>query len=359
MPDKTWTSRPLSRGSALTLAAMALAGVMLRGQQVPAPEAGQREPFRFRSRVDLVHLSVTVLDAGGRFVRGLTKDDFRVFDDGQAQSVTLFSAERVPVSVGLVLDTSRSMTGEKIHSARAALDRFLSELLGQDDEVFLYHFSDAPMLLQGWTTDTALVSRALGRIEPRGATALYDAVARALPLAQAGAHAKKALLVISDGNDTSSDTPLKELKQRIRASEVLVYAIGIDGDEDDDLRLGPSPRRLPPRFPRPFPPVPGRGGWWPQIRGPRQPFPGMSGDQRVNVSALRDLTDDSGGRTEVVRGARDLDPATAGIADELSQQYFIGYPTATERDGRWHPIRIEVRDRTYRVRARAGYIASP
>jgi hypothetical protein len=82
------------------------------------------------------------------------------------------------------------------------------------------------------------------------------------------------------------------------------------------------------------------------------------GDERVNVSALRDMTDDSGGRTEIVRYARDLDPATSGIADELSKQYYIGYPATAPKDGKWHTIRVEVTNGGYRVRARRGYIAS-
>ena len=83
------------------------------------------------------------------------------------------------------------------------------------------------------------------------------------------------------------------------------------------------------------------------------------GDERVNVDALREITDDSGGRTEVVRTGRDLDPATASIADELSQQYYLGYSSTTKKDGRWHAIRVETRDKTLRVRARRGYIATP
>jgi VWFA-related protein len=347
------------RGTALAVAAV-LAGAVLSGQERPAPSADQApEPFRFRSHVDLVNVAVTVSDRQGRFVSGLTQNDFRVFDDGQLQSIEYFSAERVPVSLGLVLDTSRSMAGEKIRSARSALDRFLFDLLDADDEVFLYRFSDRPMLLQAWTTDRTLISRALSRLAPDGATAMYDAVARAIPLGQAGAHRKKALLIISDGNDTSSDTPLRELKRRIRESELLVYAIGIDGEEEERPRRVFPPRQYPPRFPRPFPPTRGRGGWWPQTAGSRQQFPGSAGDQRVNVAALRDLTDDSGGRTEIVREARDLDPATASIADELSQQYFLSYPATTARDGRWHTIGVEVADRSYRVRARAGYLANP
>ena len=80
-------------------------------------------------------------------------------------------------------------------------------------------------------------------------------------------------------------------------------------------------------------------------------------DDPVNVVALRDLTDDSGGRTEIIRSARDLDPATAGIADELSRQYYLGYPASGKKDGKWHDIRVEVRNGSYVVRARRGYIA--
>ena len=82
-------------------------------------------------------------------------------------------------------------------------------------------------------------------------------------------------------------------------------------------------------------------------------------DDRVNIAALRDITDDSGGRTEVIRYARDLDPATAGIADELSKQYFLGYASTGVKDGRWHAIRVEVRDGRYHVRARRGFVATP
>jgi hypothetical protein len=82
-------------------------------------------------------------------------------------------------------------------------------------------------------------------------------------------------------------------------------------------------------------------------------------DDRVNAHALREITDDSGGRTEIVRSGRDLDPATASIADELSRQYYLGYSSTTEKDGRWHAIRVETRDKSLRVRARRGYIATP
>jgi hypothetical protein len=160
-----------------------------------------------------------------------------------------------------------------------------------------------------------------------------------------------------------------ELKRSIRASELLVYAIGIDGDEETITRPQSMPPTFPPRAPlpptrMPFPqPFPGGGRRPPGLRPPGQALqrpgrPPRSSSERVNVVALRDLTDDSGGRTEIVRETRDLDPATANIAAELSQQYYLGYPAPGRKDGRWHAIRVEVRNGTYRVRSRRGYLAN-
>ena len=159
---------------------------------------------------------------------GLQKEDFRIFEDGQEQPITHFNSERVPVSLGLVVDTSGSMEGEKWTNARQALNRFLYQLLDREDEVFLYRFDNQPELVEGWTLDRDRLANGLGRIRPRGAMSLYDAVSEAVPLAQSGRHRKKALLVVSDGNDTNSRTTIRDLKQSIRESEVLIYAIGID-----------------------------------------------------------------------------------------------------------------------------------
>jgi VWFA-related protein len=318
--------------------------------------------------VELINVNATVIDGNGRFVSGLRKDDFRIYEDDRLQEITHFNSERVPVSLGIALDTSGSMDGEKMLAARDAIERFLFQLLGPEDEVFLYRFDSTAELVHGWTRDRERLRSELGRLRPRGGTAMYDAVAEAVPLAQAGRHKKKALVVISDGNDTSSQTSVAELKRLIRESEVLVYAVGIDSD-------GPSrytgrqpggitlPPRQPPRLPIPLPfPVPGRRRpVSPPVypNPPQQPGGYSRGglEERVNVAALRDITDDSGGRTEIVRYARDLDPATTSIADELSKQYYLGYPAAAARDGQWHTIRVEVRN-GYRVRARRGYIAS-
>jgi Ca-activated chloride channel family protein len=187
---------------------------------------------------------------------------------------------------------------------------------------------------------------------------MYDAVAEAVPLAQDGQFRKKAIVVISDGNDTSSRTSIRELKQQIRETEVLVYAIGIDGDgERPTYRRAPQPQ---PRLPLPFPfPVPGGRRPFPQILyGQNGGWRITSNDDRVNVAALRDMTDDSGGRTELIREGRDLNPATASIANELSRQYYLGYQASGIKDGRWHSIRVEVKTGRYIVRARKGYVAS-
>ena len=371
----TRTTRHLLHTGPCASAALGVAALLvvsLHGQQpVPPPSTPAQNPegaFRFKSGVELINVTVTVLDASGRFVSGLRKEDFAVYEDDQPQTVTHFSGERVPVSLGIALDSSQSMSGEKMQEAKSALDRFFYELFGPQDEFFLYRFSDVPILLQDWTSDRNVLSRALSRVFPMGRTAMFDAVADSVPLAQKGHNRKKALVVISDGNDTMSRTSLREVKQIIRESEALVYAIGIDCSADTNRRSPAWPhfqRRGP--IPIPFP-IPGRGRGWPL---PPQPSPvpppppqgggrvwGQACSDPVDIPALRDMTDDSGGRTEIIRDPRDLNPATSGIADELSRQYYLGYPATGKKDGRWHSIRVEVRGGTYRIRARRGYVAS-
>jgi Ca-activated chloride channel family protein len=343
-----------ARAAGVAIAALAGTLVALRAQEPVRPPDDR---FRFRTGVELVNVTATVTDENGRYVPGLGRDDFIVYEDDQPQAITHFSAERVPVSLGIALDTSQSMDGEKWDHAKEALERFLTELLDPGDEVFLYQFGNDPVLVQGWTRDKARVNAALGRLRLRGGTAMYDAIAEAVPLARSGEHRKKALLVISDGNDTNSQTTVTEVKQLIRETELLVYAIGIDG-EGATRPTRPDWTRQPPRRPRwPFPGTPRRtwpsGQWGGGYGGARS-----RSDDRVNAGALRQLTDDSGGRTEIVRTGRDLGPATVGIADELRQQYFFAYPASARKDGRWHSIRVETRDGRYTVRARRGYQAS-
>jgi VWFA-related protein len=337
---------------ALTLGlAVWLAPASIRAQQDPSPGGG----FSFKTAVDLITVTATVTDRSGRFVPGLRAEDFTIYEDGKPQAISQFDAERVPVSLGIALDTSGSMVGEKISAAQTAVGRFV-DLLGPSDEMFLYRFDNVPQLVQGWTEDRRALVRRLGSVRPGGGTALYDAVAEAAPLAASGEKRKKALVVISDGNDTNSQTSLSEVRQLIRESEVLVYAIGIDGDGNQAPSSGGF--RPPRGFPIPMPggpifiPIPRRAPSQPQGRMP------AGADARVNASALRMITDDSGGRTEIVDSLRDLDPATAGIADELSQQYFLGYVSTLPKDGRWHEIDVRLRGGGHTVRARKGYLAT-
>ena len=376
------------------LAAFAVAA---HAQQQGAQQQGDKERFRFRTGIELINISATVTDGSGRFVSGLRKEDFRIYQDDQPQQISHFSSDRVPVSLGIILDTSGSMEGEKMIAAKQALNRFLLELLGPDDEVFLYRFDSQPELVHGWTSDRRRVSRELDMIRARGGTALYDAVAEAIPLAQSGKHRKKAIVIISDGNDQNSSTPIEALQAQIRETEILIYAIGIDSQMSDsygpvrrtrapswsdaiDILMQGKPRPLPfpvpggkknsppprpgpsssPPPPNPGPRIPGMPPSTPPVIVPRNGSRSSgSNSDSVNVAALRDITDNSGGRTEVIRSARDLEPATAYIADELSKQYFIGYPAAGQKDGRWHSIRVEVRNPTYTVRARKGFVATP
>jgi Ca-activated chloride channel homolog len=347
----------------VALVAAALAVVIAYAHaQTNDPDTAASRPdqgVRFKSGVEMINVTATVSDALGRFVPGLRQDDFAVYEDNNPVDVTQFSAERVPVSLGIALDTSGSMVGRKMDAARSALARFTDDLLDRSDELFLYRFSNFPTLVQGWTNDRQRLLSALDRMTPNGGTAMYDAVSEAIPLAQQGRNRKRALVVISDGNDTVSHLRLHELREQIRQSEVLVYAVGIDGEGETVVRRAPQPPRIPMPVPLPFPGMPRGRGYWP-------PAPPVSGgtssrrlpDDRVNVGALREMTDDSGGRTEIIRDPQDLDPAVAGIADELSKQYFLGYVSPGKKDGRWHSIRVETKNREYRVRSRTGYVAN-
>jgi len=193
------------------------------------------------------------------------------------------------------------------------------DLLDKEDELFFVEFGYSARLTQGWTVDRRLIRHALEDVSaPTGDTALYDAIALALPTAQEGRHVKKALLVISDGNDTRSVVSARELRQSIVESDVLVYALGLD----DAART---------------------------TRGR---------ESRPDVDALRRITDETGGRTEVVRGVAGLDAAISRIAAEFGQQYSLGYTSTAAKDGRWHSIRVEVRSRRVNVRARRGFIPS-
>ena len=355
-----WRSCPAHAPAAIAAAVLLIAS----GPALRAGQPQEQRP-RFRTGIEVVNVTATVTDSAGHFVGNLGPGDFTIYEDGLIQKVTQFTKERVPVSLGILLDTSGSMTGDKIRAAQRALNRFLFDLLDPLDEVFLYRIGDQPKLVQGWTTDRDAVRSQLGQITPDGQTALYDTVAQAVALLQTGKHWKKALLIISDGLDNRSQTSARKVRQLLRESDVLVYAIGIEGNngvtrvsqqrgrQRPPVRLppitGPGLRLPPPAQPTPVPPTPTQPG---DSEGK-----GRNPEDGVNEGALRELTDDSGGRTEIIHYSADLDPATEGIADELSRQYSLGYSPTSARDGQWHAIDVVVRNHNHHVRARRGYVA--
>ena len=147
------------------LVALAAAAVAVVDAQSPEPAQGE-QAFKFKSGVDLVNVTATVSDGDGRFVAGLTKEDFTVYEDGRTPGDHHFSNERVPVSLGILLDTSGSMTPDKMSAARSAIDRFIFDLLGKDDELFFMQFATRRGVTQGWTTDRGSISKAVGRVVP-------------------------------------------------------------------------------------------------------------------------------------------------------------------------------------------------
>ena len=270
----------------------------------------------FRSGIETVLVYVTVTDASGRLIRGLAKDDFEVFEDGAPQPVTQFSDQRVPVSLGVLLDASDSMRGERIVDARGAVERFVSELLEPGDEAFVAAFNHLPRIVAPWTMPPSRLKGQLDDFRPSGGTAIYDALVASAPMFSRRTHTRTALVVISDGADTASDRTLQQARDVLRRSDPFVYAIAIDSADARE-------------------------------------------STRVNPEALRDITGPSGGYTEVVRSAEDLGPATERIATELNSQYTLGYTPSRPPDGEWRGIRVRIKDRNYFTRARRGYFATP
>jgi Ca-activated chloride channel family protein len=268
----------------------------------------------FRSSVLTVPVTATVVDASGRLITGLTQDDFEVFEDGDPQRVTTFTNERVAVSLGVLLDASDSMRGQKITDAGSAVEHFVSDLLRAEDEAFIGLFNHRPRLVAAWTRPPSTLRNLLGDVKPTGGTAIYDAVAQSARMFDRRMRPRAAMVVISDGADTASDRTLQQARDAVVKRDAFVYAIAIDA-------------------------------------------PGATASTRVNPAALRDLTGPTGGYTEVVRDAADLGPATQRIADELNSQYTIGYAPSRPLDGSWRAIRVRVKGHPYQVRARQGYVA--
>ena len=302
------------RARCLTLAA--LVAITAASSRVRAVNRDQEQPLRdnrpFKSGVELISITATVTDAEGHLITGLPREAFQVFEDGEHQVVTQFTSERVPVGLGLLLDASDSMFGKRIKDARAAVDRFLFDLLAPTDQFFVFVFNHRPKPLTGWTRAQDEVQHALAAVQPSGGTAIFDAILESLPLIAIRTRERAAILVISDGADTASSASMRELRSALLRSDAFVYAIAIDPAERQAINADAS------------------------------------------VETLREVTADTGGRTEIVRTSDDLSDATARIAEEFNSQYVLGYSSSHKADGHYHSIRVRAGE--YRVRARRGYV---
>jgi VWFA-related protein len=274
------------------------------------------DPRLFQSGIEVTSITATVTDRDGHLITGLERDAFEVFEDGTRQTITQFTRERVPVGLGVLLDNSDSMFGMRMADARAAVDRFLFELLDPTDEFFLMAFNHRPRPLTGWTRAQPELRRALDGLRPNGGTSIYDAIVEALPLLEVRTRPRGALVLISDGADTTSTNTLRELRSALLRTDAFVYAVAID----------PPDRRAI--------------------------------NTRVNAQTLREITAETGGRTEIVQSSSQLVEATARIAEELNSQYVLGYTSPRGADGQYHSIRVRA-GADYRVRARSGYVATP
>jgi Ca-activated chloride channel family protein len=188
-------------------------------------------------RTDLVTLTLTVMDPYGRYVSALPKKVFSVFDNNVEQEITYFSDSDAPVSLGILFDVSGSMSGEKIQKARHALERFLATS-HPSDEYFLIAFNTRAQLLLDRTRDSEAVLRKLTLVEPKRNTALYDAVYLGVDRVSRGAHQKRALLIISDGQDNSSRYNFNEVRRIMKESDIVTYAVGIMDKSDIGNPLG-------------------------------------------------------------------------------------------------------------------------
>jgi VWFA-related protein len=297
---------------ALCVSIVAALGVLGAAAQQP-PVRAERP---FSSGVEITSVTATVTDKDGRLIHDLPRDLFEIYEDGVKQTITQFTRDRVPVGLGVLLDVSDSMFGQRIQDARAAVDRFLFDLLDPADEFFLIAFNHAPKPLTGWTREQTDVQRALAGLRPSGGTAIYDSIVSAMPLVEHRNRQRAALLVISDGADTASTATLRDVRSALLRSDAFVYAIAIDSPEHRVINT------------------------------------------RINPQLLREITTESGGRTEVVERTADLEQATARIAEELNSQYLLGFSSPKGADGQFHSLRVRVTNADYRVRARNGYVAN-
>jgi Ca-activated chloride channel homolog len=254
----------------------------------------------FHVVVNLVTVQVTVTDALNHAVTGLRKEDFALYEGHTRQEIRYFSEEDAPISVGLILDLSKSMAN-KVETVRAAVEEFFQNA-NPDDDYFVIAVSSRPKLIASSTRSIHAIETQLGAAVPDGNTALLDAIYLGMEQMRTARYQRHALLIISDGGDNNSRYKLKEIKSILRESDVAVYAIGLF-----DTALF------------------------------------KTFEEYMGRKWLGEITDATGGRTIPVDNLSRLPETAAAISWELRNQYVLGYkPTGLVADGRWRKIKVTV-----------------
>ena len=263
----------------------------------------------FNVKVNRVVLGVSVFDKEGNFVSGLKRDDFHVTEDGARREIVDFAPETRPILMGILLDVSGSML-DSLPVAQKAACGFV-DTLRDTDRAMLVEFSEKVYMLSDLSNDRAHLKKVLESTKALGGTALYDALHTSLRRLSK-IDARKAIVILSDGDDSQSSTTYKKVLEEVKTSDVIVYAIALGGSFSD---------------------IEAR-------------------------SKLKDLADQTGGRYFSASKATALEGVYGKIADELRNQYYVTYASENETfDGRWVPIRIETKQKDLDVRSRKGYYA--
>ena len=262
----------------------------------------ERGPASLRIDTTLVQINVTVTDPLNRFVTGLEKEHFKLFEDKVEQSILQFSSEDAPLSIGLVFDTSGSM-GPKLQKSRQAAAQFF-KTANPEDEFFLIEFNDRPELVVPFTADTEEIQNRLTFAQSKGRTALLDGVYMAMNQMKKARNPRKAILIISDGGDNNSRYTESEIKNTVREADVQIYGIGI------------------------FEPMGARGRTPEELSGP-----GL-------LSEVAELT---GGRSYNVENLNELADIAAKIGIELRNQYVLYYTSKNQaRDGKYRHVNVKL-----------------
>jgi Ca-activated chloride channel family protein len=304
----------------LIFAAVFTSAAFAQDAQPTPPPDDDSKPVSIKT--DLVTLTLTVTDMYGRYVSGLTKNAFTIIDNDQPQDITFFSDSDAPVSIGILFDVSGSMSGEKVAKARKALEKFINSS-HPSDEYFLIAFNNRAQLLLDRSRDGDAVLQKLTLVAPKQNTALYDAVYLGIERVTRGAHQKRALLIISDGQDNASRYNFGEVRRLTKESDVVTYAVGImDGRDSGSMT-------------------------------------GMQGQ-----AFLDELTSVTGGKSFYPSSDIEMDEIFERIALELRHQYSIGYtPSDFKPDGKWRKVKTKVKPPRglprLTVRGREGYYATP